>query len=466
MMKFIKFLVPVLAAAIILLSPTPEGLSLAAWQLLAVYVAAILGLVLRPVTEPIVLLVALSVSSIIFKNLDTMLAGYSDTTAWLVFTAFFLGQAFIETGLGARIAYLLIGAMGRTGLGLGYAAALTDLITSPAIPSNAARTGGVTYPIFRSLAVTLDSNPGPTGRRIGGYLTLLCYQISLTTAAIFLTAQAVNPLMAKFAKDILNVDVTWMSWAEANLLPGLIILVLVPYLVYKIYPPELQHIENKEIARDGLAKIGATTRREKILIALFVLALISWITGSITHIHPTAVAIAFVTACLVTGVISWESLLNAKGAWSTFIWYGGIISLANGLVKAKFFIWLSQFLAQHISFAGYSNLTVLIGLLLLAVVSRYFFASAAAYVASFIPVMFSLGAVAKVSPVALTYLISTAAAYSALLTHYGNAAAPVLFGTGYVDQKTWWIVGAAVVVLSMIVYTTIGLPYWKLLGLW
>lgn len=466
MMKYVKFVVPVLVPAIILLLPAPAGLSIAAWQLFAMYIAAILGLVLRPASEPVVLLVVISVSSLLFNNLDIMLSGFSNGTAWLVFSAFMLAQAFIETGLGMRIAYILIGKFGKTTLGLGYVAALTDLIISPATPSNTARTGGVVYPIFRSLAVTLDSNPGPTARRIGGYLTLLLYQISLTTAAIFLTAQAVNALIATFAKSILKVDVTWLSWAQANIVPGLAILFVAPYLVYKIFPPELKRIDNIEISRNGLAKIGATTRREKILMALFILALIGWATGSITKINPTAVAIGFVTSCLVTGVISWDSLLNAKGAWSTFIWYAAIISLADGLAKAKFFSWCSDYLAHHISFVGYNEYVVLFGLLVLSVVARYFFASAAAYVTSFIPVLFSLGLVANVPLMALTYLMGASAAYSALLTHYGNAVAPVLFGAGYVDQKTWWMVGAAMNVLCVIVYMAIGLPYWKAIGLW
>jgi DASS family divalent anion:Na+ symporter len=102
----------------------------------------------------------------------------------------------------------------------------------------------------------------------------------------------------------------------------------------------------------------------------------------------------------------------------------------------------------------------------LSVVSRYFFASSAAYVTSFIPVLFALGMVANVPLIPLTYLMGASAAYSALLTHYGNAVAPVLFGAGYVDQKTWWMVGAAVNVLYVIVYMAIGLPYWKAIGLW
>jgi len=36
----------------------------------------------------------------------------------------------------------------------------------------------------------------------------------------------------------------------------------------------------------------------------------------------------------------------------------------------------------------------------------------------------------------------------------------------HVDQFTWWKVGAVIVAISYAVHMGIGLPYWKLIGLW
>jgi DASS family divalent anion:Na+ symporter len=63
-------------------------------------------------------------------------------------------------------------------------------------------------------------------------------------------------------------------------------------------------------------------------------------------------------------------------------------------------------------------------------------------------------------------LIAFATGYGALLTHYGGAVGPVLFGTGYVNQIDWWRIGAVVVGVNLLVYFVIGLPYWKILGMW
>jgi DASS family divalent anion:Na+ symporter len=165
-------------------------------------------------------------------------------------------------------------------------------------------------------------------------------------------------------------------------------------------------------------------------------------------------------------VISWDNLLNCRGAWSTFIWYGGIISLADGLAGAGFFTWFGKELGQHISFAGYSTLAVLLGLLALSLVVRYFFASMVAYVATFIPVLFTLGLVANVPPLVLAILMGVSSCFGSLLTHYGNAVGPVLFGAGYVDQATWWKIGSIMALLSASIYVVVGLSYWKLIGIW
>ena len=456
----------VLVAVIMLLFPPPAGLSVAAWRLLAVYLAAIVGLILRPFDEAVVLLGVIGVAGVTLGNVGGLLSGYASGTTWLVFSAFMIGAAFISTGLGRRVAYVLVSKLGRTTLGLGYVAAFTDLVISPATPSNTARTGGMVYPIFQSVAVALDSNPGPTSRRIGAYLTMVLYYTSFTTGYTFLTAMAPNALVLAFGQSILKIKVDWLLWAKASVVPGLATLLVIPLAVYLFFPPELKKIDHLTLAKNGLTELGPMSGKEKILAVLFVLAISGWALGSFLKIDATAVAIAFVAGCLLTGVVTWDSILKSKSAWSTLIWYGGIIGLAETLAKAKFFDWLAKLIGSHASFVHFHYLVVMAALVFVSVAVRYVFASMAAYVATMIPVLFTIAAVANVPVLPLFFLIAFAAGYGGMLTHYGGALSPVLFGTGYVDQKTWWRLGAAMAAVSFLVNFGVGLPYWKLIGLW
>lgn len=463
---FIRWLALFLVPIAILLSPVPQGLTLEAWKIFAVYIAAILGLILQPAGEAVVMLSVVAFGSFVVP-VTKLLSGFSNGTVWLVFTAFLITQAFADTGLGKRIAYWMIGKFGKTSLGLVYAQMITDLVISPATPSNTARSGGIVYPIFRNVASTLGSEPGKTGRKIGSYITISGYAISLSTSAVFLTACAPNALTVDFAKNILKMNISWMDWFIAMSVPALIACIVVPFLIYKIYPPELKEISNhKELSEQGLQELGPMKKGEKLLMLFFVLAIIGWATSNVTKINSTAVALLFFSCCAIFRLISWKNVLNNNGAWNTLIWYGCIMGISGILAKAKFFTWLAKVVGDNMDMTGINTILVMGILLIISIVIRYLFASMGAYVGAFIPVLFTLGLVAKVPFAPLVFLMGASSAYGCLLTHYGGAVGPVLFGTGYVPQKTWWRIGAVVVVFNFVLYMTVGLGYWKFIGLW
>ena len=72
-----------------------------------------------------------------------------------------------------------------------------------------------------AIAETYDSHPGPTARRLGAFLTTLCYQCDVIICAMFLTGQASNAIIAGFAKQTTGIDLTYQLWLTAGLLPGL-----------------------------------------------------------------------------------------------------------------------------------------------------------------------------------------------------------------------------------------------------
>ena len=170
--------------------------------------------------------------------------------------------------------------------------------------------------------------------------------------------------------------------------------------------------------------MGPMSGREKTLAILFLLAVLGWALGSVFKIDATAVAVGFVAACLLTGVVGWDNILGYKSAWSTFMWYGGIIGLADALSRAKFFEWLAKVIGANVNFAGINPIAILAALVLFSLVVRYLFASMAAYVATMIPVLFTLALVAKVPLLPLIFLIAFSAGYGGMLTHYGGRPDP------------------------------------------
>ncbi len=105
-------------------------------------------------------------------------------------------------------------------------------------------------------------------------------------------------------------------------------------------------------------------------------------------------------------------------------------------------------------------------LVLIYFYSHYFFASITAHVlAMFVP--FLVVTIAVGAPVGLTVLLlAYFSNLNAGLTHYGTTPAPIYFGTGYVKQKTWWTIGLLTSLVNILIWSIVGLIWWKILGWW
>ena len=167
----VRWLIVAGSAALILAAPLPAGITAQSWHLFAIFVATIVGSIVRPV--PAGAIVFLGVAAIAVTGTLSpreALSGYADPLVWLVLCAFFMSRGVLKTGLGRRIAFLFIKLLGRSSLGLAYALSSTDFLLAGFLPSNSARAGGVVFPVARSLAEAYDSTPGPTARRLGAFL--------------------------------------------------------------------------------------------------------------------------------------------------------------------------------------------------------------------------------------------------------------------------------------------------------
>ncbi len=396
-----------------------------------------------------------------------VLMGFGNGTVWLMVCAFFLSRAFIKTGFGRRIAFCIIKAIGRSSLSLGYSIALSELIIAPAMPSATARGGGVFYPIVRSLSGAFGSEPDPSSHKIGAYLMQVGYHTDATTCMMFLTSMAGNPLCVGLAASAVGVEITWTNWAAAAIVPGLVSLALVPFVVSLLSPPEIKAIPNaRELAVKELAAMGSMSRDEKVLAFVFAMCLVLWATGSLTHIGATPIAMLAIAIMLITKVLSWQDILGEKGAWDTMFWMGGLMSLATALGKSGFIAWLAKDVAAIISGAGFGWMTSFLIVILFYTYSHYCFASVTARIsamyAAFVAVAAACGTPALMA--ALTFGFFANCPIS--LTHYGNGCGPVYYGAGYVSQSEWWRNGLVICTMNAAIWLTIGMLWWKVIGLY
>jgi L-tartrate/succinate antiporter len=476
-----KAIAPIVVALVLALLPVPAGLPHHAWYFFSIFVGVIVGLVLEPLPGAAIALIGITVVTILapfvlfspqqlsqpgFRPPSAALAwalsGYSNPTVWLIFGAFILALGYERTGLGERIALVLVKRMGKNTLLLGYGVTLADTILAPFIPSPTARSGGIIYPIVSDLAQVYESKPNdPSSRRVGSYLMWVAIATTCVTSSLFLTAASFNLLAVGLVEKLTQVELHWMDWfrTAAAAVP---LLILIPLLTYWLYPPEVKHsTEVSNWAATKLEKVGRLSRRELMLMAIVLLSLVLWVTGS-AFISATTVAFVAISLMLITGVVTWSDITDDKRAWTTFAWLGALIALCDGLNRVGFVKWFADGIAPHMG--GYSPRMAMIILLAIFFLAHYFFASVDAYTSALLPVILLTGAAIPGVPVKeFALLLCMELGIMGIITPFADAASPIYANSGYLPAKDYWRLGTIFGALFLFFFLALGVPWASLL---
>jgi L-tartrate/succinate antiporter len=461
---------------VLALIPAPAGLATHAWLYFAVFVTVILGVITEPIPSAAVGFIGVTfvgVTQLVFtpaqlaapgfrapaEAIKWALSGFANSTVWLIFGAFVFAMGYEQTGLGRRIALVLVRTLGGRTLGLGYAIAFTDLVLAPFTPSNTARSAGTIFPVLRSIPELYASRDAGAGapRKIGAYLMWVAFAATCVTSSMFVTALAPNPLAIELVKKITGVEITWMEWFLGFLPIGAPLLLAVPLLAYWIFPPEIRaSAEVPAWAARELATMGGITRRELTMAVLVLVALALWIGGG-RFVDPTTVALVAISLMLIGGVVTWDDLLSNKRAWNVLAWFATLVVLGDGLSKVGFAAWFGQHAAGW--FGGFSPTVVMVGIVAFFFLVHYMFASLTAHLTALMPVLLAAGAAVPGMPVrTLALLMGFSLGLMGVLTPYATGPAPVYYSCGFLTRREFWKLGLVFGLIFLIALLAIGVP--------
>lgn len=458
-------LIPIIVWIVLILIPAPQGLPLHAWYYFALFVGVILGLILEPIPAAAIGMIGVSLAAVLQfispKPGDMIrwaLSGFSNSTVWLIFVAYMLAMGYEKTGLGRRIALVLVRALGKKTLGLGYAIAISDLILAPFIPSNTARSGGTIYPIIKNIPELYGSFPGETSRKLGSYIMWTALATTCITSSMFLTGLAPNLLALELVSKTAKITFTWREWFLGFLPIGGLLFIFLPLLVYIIHPPQVKSSENAHTwAGDEIAKMGKVKRSELIMASLGIVALIFWIFGG-KWFDATAVALSILSLMLITGIINWNDLLNHKQAWNVLVWFGTLVTLADGLRLVGFVKWFAAITSGFMK--GLPLIWIIVLLVAIFYLVHYMFASLTAHTTALLPVFLATAMAVPGMPVKLiAILLCYTLGLIGILTPYATGPSPIYYGSGFISRKDFWMLGFIFGLIYLVVFLIIGVPY-------
>ena len=445
-----KMALPIIVLLVVWFIPAPEGLTTNAWHFMAIFFAVVVGLIVEPVPAALVGFAGVSLVAVLgligpksVDNIKWALSGFSNTVIWLIFAAFMFALGYKKTGLGKRISLIMIKYMGKSSLGLGYAVALSDLVLSPFMPSNTARSAGTIYPVASNIPLIFNSTPDNEPRKLGAYISWVAIATTCVTSSMFLTALAPNLLAVDLIAQGTGNTISWSAWGSIMIPLMLPLFILTPLLVYWIYPPTQKTSPEAPLwAAEELKKLGSITAKELLMAGLAVVALALWIFGKKVGIHSTTAAIAVVSVMVLTKVITWDDVISNKAAFNVLIWFASLVAMASGLKSVGVLKWIGASAEVHL--ASLSPTMLILSMLVLFFVLHYFFASTTAHTTALMPIFIAI-AVKLVAPeqmVPFSILLAGSLGVMGIITPYATGPSPMWYGAGYISQGRWWALGA------------------------
>jgi divalent anion:Na+ symporter, DASS family len=210
--------------------------------------------------------------------------------------------------------------------------------------------------------------------------------------------------------------------------------------------------------------MGPLTPEEKWLVAIMLGVMAGWVTGTWHGVPNTFVALAGLSAILLTKVLTWDDLLSEKRAWDALIWFAPLVMMADQLNEIGVIKILSGKLFGAMT--GWPWLWVLIALVVSYLYIHYAFASMTAHVTALYPGFLAAALAGGVPPLLAALPLAYFSSLNAAMTHYGTGSAPVYFGAGYVSQGEWWRLGFRISVINLVIWMGVGMVWWKVVGLW
>ena len=427
-----------------------------AWHLFAIFITAIFAVILKAM--PIFTSAILGVSAAILTGTLTAkqaFSGFSEDWILLIIVAFLIARGVIKSGLGKRIAFLIIRKFGKTSLGLSYSIIAADMVVAPAFPSNTARSG-VLFPIVNALAADSGSKVADgTRKKLGSYLMMSSMAGLTISSSLWLTAMAANPAGAKMAKDF-GVNITYGSWAMAAFVPVLVLYFLIPRVLMKVYPPEVKETPNApQIAQDALDTMGPVSRNEWIMAAVFIGMVGLWIASSFyPALNKTAVAFLGLGVLMLANIFTIKDLHGEGQALGTLVWFAILYAMSVYLNKYGFMGWIGENAATMVS--GMSWPMAYVILIIAYVLIHYFFVSQTAQMLALFSVFLGVAMQAGVPAELMALMLLFATNFNAIITPQGSSANVIYVGSGYLEAGEIYRVGGIVTFVNTLVFLTIG----------
>lgn len=439
-----------------------SGLDIIGHTILASVVIAMSLWIFRPGDVPYTAggLVILATGLISGLKYNVVASGFVSSALWILIPALYFGFVLQKTGLGKRIAYLVLKFFKPSWFSITISWFIIGIILSALTPSITVRIS-IVMPIALSIVEACRLDFRSQGSAL---ITLMAATIALLPGNGWLTGSLWGPIMLGFLPAELKPLATFNEWFKIMALPWFMITIFFIILIYLILKPN----DKIKIPRDAFKKqyesLGQITRQE-IITALVLLGTLVLFATERLHGIPSAATAIIAFCLLIMFKIITVSEISTGVSWDIIIFFGITISLSSTFVAARISDWIGPILEPYVLPLAPNHMTFLIVITFALWVIRlvdvsWGFSTIAITVNLLIPLFNQYGIHPLVPTMA--YLI----AGNCFFLMYQQPH--LLVADGIIQCKGWSIkhISIAGLVYSIAAITSLllSVPYWKAIG--
>ncbi len=446
---------------IIYFIPNPEGLSTTGQSAIAVFAATIILWITRPVSFPITFFFVafLLVLTGVFTP-DSAFQGAGSTTIFFLVGAIILAFSLSKYNLDKRIALTFLKRFGSSPRTFLLGITLIAAILSMTMPAH----GVVALLIPIVLSILRASKNDMEGTNFSkAALLSLAYGSSVGSMGTLLGG-ARNPLaLSIYHQQFPGKTISFVDWFIAAA-PIVFIMIFFVFIILTIfYPPEkidMKYISN--YLKKEVKKMGSLSFGEMKVIFFLTLAFILWaLFGTLIGMATVAVFIAGLLG--LTNTLSWEDVEN-KLPWGIIFLYAGAITLAFALSQETN---AANFIASKIInlFATQPYLVIFAVVTLTIFLSEVMSNSAAT--GTILPITLTIftASALNLSPQLSMFVVALPSAF-AFMFIIGTPGSAMVYDTGLLRTNDFLKPGLTLNLIGIGVFMTLGLSWWKIIGLW
>ena len=317
--RFLALLGAILGFALYF-APPPEGVSEGVMQVAGV-VAVTVALWATAVVPEYFTAILFFFFAVTLTGLTpkVVFSGFHSAAAWMIFGGLIIGVAVQSTGLGARMARVLLDRFGRSYLGLLFGTVTVAALAAFVLPTNTGRVL-VLVPIFMSLADRLGFDEGSNGRTA---LALAVGAGTLYPGLAILPSAVPNLVLMSAAESTYGIAPTYGRYFLLHFpVIGLVSIIALPLILCALFPDIPRH-------RASIAKPGSMNLDERKLVLLLFAALALWASDFAHGISPAWIALGAGLLCLVPkiGVLPPSAIVN-KINLAPWFFIAGVVSMS------------------------------------------------------------------------------------------------------------------------------------------